>query len=162
MTDICVIHIDRLKEGKSLKIEETFSPKDLDLGDDSLTFDSRIEIKGNTYLAEDHLVIQLDIKGSAIMPCLVCNKETKIPFFLKNVYITKPTDDISSGSFSFKDDLREAIYLDLPAYAECQEGDCPERKNMQNYLKQSSSSGAAKKEDHYFPFNSLEDQLKKI
>ena len=80
MTDICVIHIDRLKEGKSLKIEETFSPKDLDLGDDSLKFDSRIEIKGNTYLAEDHLVIQLDIKGSAIMPCLVCNKETKIPF----------------------------------------------------------------------------------
>ena len=161
MADLCVIPIEHVKEGKSVALDHVYDSASLDLGDKDLTFDPDITVKGNAYLAEDHLVLQLNISGAASLPCLVCNKPVKVPFNHKNLYITKPLTDIHAGRFDFKEELREAILLEFPSFAECEDGNCPERKTIECYLKHPSLSETKKKDDQYFPFHSLEDHLKK-
>lgn len=161
MADLCVIPIEHVKEGKSVALDHVYDSASLDLGDKDLTFDPDITVKGNAYLAEDHLVLQLNISGAASLPCLVCNKPVKVPFNHKNLYITKPLTDIHAGRFDFKEELREAILLEFPSFAECEDGNCPERKTIECYLKHPSPSETKKKDDQYFPFHSLEDHLKK-
>jgi uncharacterized metal-binding protein YceD (DUF177 family) len=161
MADLCVIPIEHVKEGKSVALDHIYDPVSLDLGDKDLTFDSAITLKGTAYLAEDHLVLQLNISGAAFLPCLVCNKPVKIPFNHKNLYITKPLTDVHAGRFDFKDELREAILLEFPSFAECEEGSCPERTSIECYLKHPSPSETSKKDEKYFPFHALEDHMKK-
>lgn len=161
MADLCVIPIEHVREGKSVSLDHVFDPATLELGDADLAFTSSITLRGNAYLAEDHLVIQVNISGAASLPCCVCNTPVTIPFNHKNLYITKPLTDLHAGRFDFKDDLREAILLELPSFAECHGGKCPERTQIECYLKHPSMSETKQKEDQYFPFHSLEDHLKK-
>jgi len=160
MNELCLIPIEHLQEGKSVPISENFDPKFLELNDEDLSFSNPIEVNGKAYLAEDMLIIQLDMKGGASLPCSICNKKVAVPFFMKNVYITKPLTDISAGKFSYKEELREAILLEIPAYIECNDGTCPERTTIERYLKQSSDT-QKKEDDVYYPFKGLEEQLKK-
>jgi uncharacterized metal-binding protein YceD (DUF177 family) len=161
MSDCCILLIEHLKEGKSSPIEEDFNPKALALGDSELSFESPIHVEGSGYLAEDHIVIQLDITGSAYLPCSVCNKPVNIPVILNNAYITKPLSDLSGGKLDFTEDLRETILLEIPSFVECHEGQCPERTHIEKYLKQPAITPNQQEEDVYYPFNGLDEQLKK-
>lgn len=161
MSECCNLLIEHLREGKSCVIDEALDPKGLSLGDSELSFSNPIYIKGTSYLAEDHLVIQLDIKGIAHLPCSVCNKPVNISLVLKNIYITKPLSEISSGKLDFTEDLREVILLEVPAFAECNEGKCPERAHIEKYLKQPAIKTTHQTEEMYYPFGGLDEQLKK-
>ena len=161
MSDCCILLIEHLREGKSSPFEENFDPKALTLEDGELSFKAPIHVKGIGYIAEDHIVIQLDIKGSAYLPCSVCNKPVNIPVILKNAYITKPLSDLSGGKLYFTEDLRELILLEVPSFAECNKGKCPDRAHIEKYLKQPAITPNQQKEDIYFPFNGLDEQLKK-
>jgi uncharacterized metal-binding protein YceD (DUF177 family) len=162
MTDCCVLLLEHLREGKSTSIHETFDPLTLELNDSELSFDHPILVKGSGYLAEDLVVLQLDITGSCYLPCAVCNKPVKIPLVLKNTYITKPVSECSSGKVYFMQDLREAILLEVPSFRECNEGHCPERPHLTQYLKQNTLKTPRQEDsDLYYPFDGLEEQLKK-
>ena len=161
MVDCFTLCLEQLREGKTLPIELSLDPHELEIGDEELTFISKIIVDGGAYLAEDHLVIQLDLQGQSQLPCSICNQPVKNSFNLKNVYITKPLLEIKGGRFSFKEDLREAILLETPSFVECNDGHCPERESIQPYLKTTSSSSEVKKDNTYYPFGNLEDQLKK-
>ncbi|MBM3191553.1 MAG: hypothetical protein FJZ63_02710 [Chlamydiae bacterium] len=156
----CTIFIDSLRDGRSLPIQEVFQPQDLDLKGLDQNFSMPIEVKGSTYLAEDHLVIQIDIVSSVQLPCSICNGPVTLPIALKNVYITKPLDEVSSGKVSFAEDLREALLLEAPAFTECNDGNCPERALINNYLKQSSPQTTKSNDNVYYPFDHLGEQLK--
>jgi uncharacterized metal-binding protein YceD (DUF177 family) len=160
MSDCCILLIEHLKEGKSSIFEENLDPKLLSLDDEELSFKAPIHIKGSGYLAEDHIVIQLDVEGSAYLPCSVCNKPVNISVILKNAYITKPLSDLSGGKLNFTEDLRETILLEVPSFAECNEGKCPDRAYIEKYLKQPAITPNQKEEDVYYPFNGLDKQLK--
>lgn len=162
MKDCCTVLIEHLREGKSTPIDESFAPTTLELNDEELSFIDPVSIKGSGYLAEDLLVIQIDITGACYLPCAVCNKPVKIPLVLKNTYITKPLSECSSGKAYFMQDLREAILLEVPSFTECNEGKCPERTHMKEYLKQPAPKTPRQEEsDLYYPFDDLEEQLKK-
>lgn len=161
MADCFTICLEQLKDGKSYPFDLDLTPSLLEIGDEELQFDSPIHLKASSYLAEDHIVVQAEIKGRAQLPCSVCNQPVKITFKLKNVYMTKPLSELSGGRFSFKDDLREAILLEIPSFVECNEGQCPERVEIERYLKPTSLETQKGKEDSYFPFGNLEDELKK-
>ena len=152
------IYLERLKEGEITSIEETLSPLDLMLNDDLLKFEPDIELKGSAYLAEDHVVIQLDIKAQAQVACSVCNQGVKIPLSLKNTYITRELSDIKGGLFQYKEDLRETILLEAPSFAECNSGKCPEREKMKSFLKKEKP--VEKDSEIYFPFNDLDKKMK--
>jgi uncharacterized metal-binding protein YceD (DUF177 family) len=161
MLDHCNLLVEHLKEGKSSAIDAALDPNLLQLNSGDLSFSNPIRIQGVSYLAEDHLVIQLDVQSTAYLPCSVCNKSVSISVVLKNVYITKPLSELSSGKLNFAEDLREVVLLEVPSFAECNEGKCPERVYIEKYLKQSAVKMANETEEMYYPFDGLDEQMKK-
>lgn len=156
----CVVLIEHLKSGKSVVIDEHFDSDVLALNDDELTFSSPIRVKGSSYLAEDLIVIQLDIDGIYHLPCSVCNRPVTIPFALKNTYITKPLSECCGGKIHFMEDLRESILLEVPSFAECNGKQCPERAQLAKHLKPHTQE-TSKQEDLYYPFDDLEERMNK-
>lgn len=149
------IYIDRLKGGHPLKIEETLSPEFLDVHEEELAFEEPVHVKGEAYLAEDHLVMHLAIKTSAILPCAICNDAVVSPIGVKDVYLTEPLSEIKTAIFDLTDLVRETILLQIPLFVECKGGKCPERDNIKRFLKPEEKSSASEEINH-FPFADLQ------
>lgn len=151
-----IIYVDRLKDGQTLKIEENSSPAFLDIHEEELSFPSPVAIRGKAYLAEDHLVLQLDIRTEFVMPCSICNEKVTVPVEIKNFYHVEPLAEIPSHIFDYTELLREDILLQVPPFIECRGGKCPERGNISPYLKKEEKSPTAAKNDHvHYPFADL-------
>lgn len=129
------IYIDRLKGGHTLKIEETLSPDFLDIGEEDLLFGAPVHLKGEAYLANEHLIIHLNIETTASLPCSICNDPILIPIVLKNIYLTEPLAGIKGAIFDITGEVRESILLQAPLFSECHHGKCPERENLKQFLK---------------------------
>src|SRR5579871_861362 len=123
------IYIDRLKGGQTQKIDETLSPEFLDIGEEELFFDKPVQLKGETYLANEHLIIHLNIETTACLPCSVCNDPVHVPIVIKNIYLTEPISEIKGAMFDLANEVRESILLQTPLFSECHNGKCPEREN---------------------------------
>ena len=154
------IYVDRLKGGQNEEIDETVLPEALEIEDEKeVAFPASIHVFGEAYLAEDHLVLHLNISTKAMLPCAICNEKFTVPIELSNVYLSTPLSEIPGAAFDYASEAREAIFLQLPVYFECHEGSCPERKQLNNYLKQPSSapkpSSGSEKEGANFPFADL-------
>ncbi len=143
------IYIDRLKEGQKEtfkgKISSDFLPKEQDL-----SFEKEIELSGEAYTAGDHLMIKLNAKILAFLPCSICNKPTEVPLILSDFYHAESIEEIPAGVFDFSELLRTDLLLQLPKFIECQ-GKCPERDTIKKYLKQEVSQ----KDNTNFPFSIL-------
>lgn len=151
-----IIYVDRLKDGQTLKIEEKSSPEFLDIHEEELSFTDPVSISGKAYLAEDHLVLQLDIRTQFVMPCSICNEKVTLPIEIKNFYHVEPIAEITSHIFDFTELLREDILLQVPPFVECHEGRCPERGTISPYLKKEEKTPSSKKNDHvHYPFADL-------
>jgi uncharacterized metal-binding protein YceD (DUF177 family) len=145
------ILIDRLRNGGTEKIDAAFEPTFLGIEEKELLFPQKVKVSGQTYIAEDHLILQLKTATQAKMPCKVCNRMIEIDLELDNFYHTQPLDEIPSGVFDYTEALREAILIELPPYVECNRGNCPERQTLAPYLN-------AKKQENktYFPFADID------
>jgi uncharacterized metal-binding protein YceD (DUF177 family) len=148
------IYTDRLKGGHLLKVEETLSPDFLDIQEKELLFQEPVRVTGDIYLAEDHLVMHLTMETSATLPCSICNTAVHTPIFIKNAYLTEPLDEIKHALFDVTERIRETILLQVPLFAECNCGQCPERKEIKKFLK-SEEIPSASKEIVHFPFADL-------
>lgn len=153
MDDAFKIFVEQLREGNVEKIEEQLSPDFLDIHEEALIFDKPISIKGEAYLAENELVLRLDISTSARLPCSICNEPVELPIQLKGFYHSEPLDAVKSGIFNMKDTLREGILLETPKFAECRQGSCPKRKDLEKYFKKTPVKG--QEDDGYRPFSDL-------
>ena len=148
------IYIERLRDGAEHLIEEIIDPGHLDLSDHELAFKKKIACKGKAYLADTHLIVNLDVQAEAELPCTVCNEAVQNPILLKSFYITKPLDEIPTDVYHFADELREALLLEVPQFAECNEGKCDERENIEKYLAKKPEEPDDDEEVHY-PFKDL-------
>ncbi len=63
------IYIDRLKGSQTQKINETLPPDFLGIDEEDLLFDQPVQLKGETYVANEHLIIHLNIETTARLPC---------------------------------------------------------------------------------------------
>jgi len=154
------IFVDRLRNGHKEKIEEKFSPQALEMKEEKeLFFPSTVDVSGETYLAEDHLVLHIHISTQVTVPCTICNEKFTIPIEIPNVYISTPLSEIRDSTFDYSSEVREAVLLQIPTYFECQDGNCPERTVIKKYLKPSpsskKSSSPAENEGVNFPFADL-------
>ena len=152
------IYVNRLKGGQKEKINETGPPRSLEIEDEKeVSFPAAVQISGEAYLAEDHLVLHLNISTQALLPCAICNEKFTVPIKLSNVYITTPLSEIRGASFDYASEVREAIFLQIPLYFECHGGNCPERNALNKYLKKNSSAAKSpsEKEGANFPFADL-------
>ncbi len=148
------IYVDRLKDGQTLTIEEESSPAFLDVTENELAFPSPVFIHGKAYLADDHLILQLDIRTEYSMPCSICNETARVPLEIKNFYHVEPIEEITSHIFDYTNLLREDILLQIPPFVECHDGQCPERNSVNPYLKKKAPT-TAQKDPVYYPFSDL-------
>jgi uncharacterized metal-binding protein YceD (DUF177 family) len=149
------IYADRLRDGQIETIDEAFSPEFLDVSDKDLTFTDVVKIEGETYLADSALVLHFSIKAHGLIPCLICNEPVKVNVQIPDFYHLEPLNEIKSGVFSFKDIVRDAILLETPAFAECNNGNCRKRSEVQKYMRKSEASDSQSSEESYHPFADL-------
>lgn len=142
MDDQFKIYVEQLREGQERRIDESLDPSFMEIEEPALVFKNPIIVKGKTYLAEKELVIHWNIDAEAFIPCSICNDMTAIPIHLKNIYHTEPVDEIKGGIFNFKELLRTTILLETPAFVECHDGHCPQRKELEKFIKQASDHEA--------------------
>lgn len=150
MKNKLAVYLERLK-AEADSIEEVLTPLELELEDESLHFSEEIAVNGTAYLAEDHVIVQLDVEAKAKLPCSICNVEVTVPVELQNTYLTKEVSEIPGGVYHYSDDLREAILLASPSFTECNMGNCPERSILKAYVKEEKKAD----EETYFPFKDL-------
>jgi len=147
------IFIDRLKDGQTLTIEEKCNPTFLDVHEEGLKFTSPVQIKGRAYLTTDHLILHLSASTEVSTPCLICNEFFTMPITINDFTHAEPIADIVNHIFDFTELLRETILLEVPAFAECNQGSCPERATVANYLKTVQNTKST--EPVHYPFNNL-------
>lgn len=140
-----VIYVDRLADGEVEKFEGTISSAFL--GTDP-GFQDTVSLSGEAYVAQDHLILKLQAKTAAKLPCSICNELTEVPLELTDFYHAEPLESIGS-SFDFSNLLREDLLLQLPQFAEC-EGNCPEREKLKKFLNKPATVDSSQ-----FPFSSL-------
>lgn len=152
------IYIDRLSDGRIESISHLFSPDFLEQNAEDLSFTSPVEVEGKVYLAGNELVLQLDVRTEAVLPCSICNQPVILPVELRNLYHVEALDKIKSAIFIFKDILREAILLEVPKFTECSNGNCPMRSKYSRYLSDDTKLDADTKSDDggYRPFADLD------
>lgn len=145
------IHLERLREGQQIAIEENFSPDFLDVHEKELAFQKPVSINGEAYLAGDALILHLKLLTFATIPCSICNEPVDVKISIDNFYHAEPIENVKGGVFDYREALREAVLLEIPAFVECQ-GKCPSRKEIKKYL---TKPGKSKEDGSYHPFADL-------
>ncbi len=145
------IYIDRLKNGHTEKIQVEVDSSFLNIEEKELSFPETVGIRGEAYLAEDHLVLHIKIKTRSKIPCVICNESFFYPIDV-DFYHTMPVGEIVNPIFDYSTILRESILLEIPPFAECHEGSCPERETISKYLKKETPADSP---DIQFPFSGL-------
>ncbi len=153
MTQDLKIYIDRLQNGHVEKIDSLINIKDLDIEEEKeLLFSSPVQITGKTYIAEEDIIVNLNIKFTVKLPCKICNELSEIPVEIDNFYHAEELTSVAL-CFSYKDMLREAILLEIPSFVECNNASCPERLNLAKYFNENEEKH--KMDNFHFPFKEL-------
>ena len=155
MNEAFKIYVDQLKDGHSEQISEELDPKFIEVKEEDLAFIDPVHVNGEAYLAEDELVLHLDVDTLATIPCAICNTLVKVPVELKNFYHTVEEAELKSGIYNFKEMLRENVLLSVPLFAECNEGKCPEREVLKKFFRDEDSPDSKSGDDGYHPFAHL-------
>lgn len=152
MSSLFQIWVDRLKNGQSQLINESFAPDFLDVREEELQLNSPVLVVGEAYLTESELILRFTASTKIMMPCAICNRMTELDLSVKDCYHAQPIEEIPSGIFDYKELLRESLLIELPQYVECNQGKCPERKVIAPYMR------TEKKEEPktHFPFSTLD------
>lgn len=154
------IYVDRLHSGHVETIRENFDAAFLEQNSEDLAYTQEVALRGEAYVAEEELVIHLDVNTIATIPCKICNRPVEIPVDLKNLYLVEPLKNAKSGIFNFGGLLREAILLEAPTFAECCHGNCPERNVIADFFtvpsKEEKGENGSDDEGGYRPFANLE------
>ncbi|MCI5052354.1 MAG: hypothetical protein MRY21_04365 [Simkaniaceae bacterium] len=145
MEDAFIIYLDRLSDEKEESIDFKTAPQFVN--ERELTF-GQVDVNGKAYMAGDHLIIDLNVKASASMPCKICNEMSPFEITLNHLLITV---EPKGAVYDFSEDVREALLLELPQVTECQGGECPDRVGVEKYFAKSSSS------EEHFPFSALDE-----
>ncbi|MEM8728085.1 MAG: hypothetical protein AAGE99_05205 [Chlamydiota bacterium] len=127
------VHINRFGNGRTEKIDETLSPKIIDIDEEDLRFKHPIRLSGKAYPVRDRLMIQLKIETEVEIRCLICNEPTPKKIIIPCFYHTKEIATIKGDIYDCTNPVREAVVLEIPSFVECMEN-CPKRLELKNYL----------------------------
>ena len=148
------IYVDRLSEENSITIDEAIPSSALNVTEPFLSFSGMLKINGKTYIASDHLVIQLKIEASAESPCSICTEKILLPIKLKSFYHTEELNQIKGKVYDYLPIIREAILLEVPDFVECN-SNCQKRAELKDYLKLKTNNKKQQRENVSFPFANL-------
>ncbi len=154
MDDVCRIFVDQLRGGKTQEIDCNLPPEIMAVEEKELAFQKEVSVSGAAYLAEDALILHLDLNTEATIPCTICNEPVQVPIFIKGAYHVIPIAEIKGRIFDFTPFVRDSILLETPAFAECRGGECPNRAEIKQYIKDVKES-SDDESDGYRPFADL-------
>ena len=141
------ISLDLLKNDKIYKFEEIITCEDLDITTEKeLMFTKPLSISGKAYLADDTLIMTLNVIYYISLPCSICNEFFEKKFVIKNLTITESVSNINSV-YDFKDEIRNACFLEIPSYVQCNDK-CPKLENIKKYLNTTKEN---------YPFSNLKE-----
>lgn len=153
MDDRFKIYVEQLRDGHTEVINEVFPPDFLEVQDEYLKYSNAVSVTGEAYLADNDLVLHLNIETKAQLPCIICNESVTVPIEIDSFYHTEPVSSVKGSVFNYKKVLREVIILESPPRAECK-GNCPHRKELNKYF--AREIGKEKNpEEGYHPFSDL-------
>ena len=132
--DTHCICFERLRDGQTEQLQLTLQPAFLATDDGEIAFPDPVQVEGEVYVAEEHLVLRLHLRARAVIPCLMCNGPADVELNLDHITHLEALADYPSGIFELMPLFREIILSEVPSYAECHHGHCPERKQMENYF----------------------------
>jgi len=137
MNENFIINTDRLRNHKELKLKIDMSvPCDfLEIDEPGLDFNGIVEIKGETYIVDDQLILLLDAVVPFNMVCKICNGDAALTVQINNFYHVEDLTVLKKHYFDFGKVLREEILVAVPKYPECSGGNCPEREFMNQYIR---------------------------
>ena len=142
------IFLGRLQNGAVHKIEETATFKEIGIEEEKdLYFSRPMSFNGRAYLAEDSLIVKMDIKFFISRPCKICSNLAEKELEIKNLYIIQDIKKIALA-YNFRDELKNACFLEMPSFVECLDN-CPKRDRMKKYL--------PKKDNDNFPFSKIKE-----
>lgn len=150
------IFVDQLKLGKVESIDQVLAASFLDVNDRDLSYGPEVHVHGEAYIAEDELVLHLDISAKAQIPCSICNEPVSVPVEIKRLYHVEPLENIRHGIFDITEVVRENVLVETPAFAECHNGHCPQRQALEKYFKKEPSSSEEEEQEGHFPFRHLD------
>ncbi len=156
MDDAFKIFVDQLKDGETESLSEELPPVFLDVNEKDLTFRDPVRLEGEAYLAQDSLILHFSIHTEVQLPCSICNEVVKVPIRIENSYHAIPLEEIKSGIYNMTELLRENILLEIPLFAECNEGSCPKRKDLKKFFKTPKANDSEDADEGYKPFADLE------
>jgi len=157
MNDAFKIYVDQLRDGSEEEIYETLPSSFIGVHENDLSFVDPVLLRGRAYLADDSLILHLDIEAYALVPCTICNALVRVAVQIHNFYHAELLKEIKSGIYHMESLLRETILLETPKFAECNQGQCSEREKVSRYLKSSSDeTGIEDGDEGYRPFSNLE------
>lgn len=136
MNDNFVIYIDRLLQGDKEVASFEAEPSFLEINELDLSFEDKVEIDFEAYVADSHLILHFDVRTSCVVPCNLCNQKVRKAISLNGEYYTIPLKEITSRTYNFKDEIRESILLEIPGYYQCSDPACPGKEALKKYLKQ--------------------------
>ena len=149
------IFIDKLSLDQEEEITLVISPQFLEIEDKELIFDSPIEISGKCYVTNESFILQLQSKTQTKMPCSICNTLVNIDLEANEIYHSVFLEELSTNIFDYSSLVREELLLQVPPFAECENGNCPERKVITKYLKIRSPKEEKPSTQTHFPFADL-------
>src|SRR5690242_15077617 len=95
------VFVEQLKGGHHQEIDEIFAPDFLEIQEKDLSFSKPIAVKGQVYLADQMLILHLDVHAIAAMRCAVCNALTDVDIVIKEFYHAVPLGEIKGGIYDF-------------------------------------------------------------
>ena len=131
-----IINTDRLRNSKELKVRVDLKiPSDfLEVEDSNLSFSQMVELQGEIYIVDDQLIMHFDVLATVISVCSICNGNADTEIEIKNFYHVEDLKKVKSPYFDYSSVLREEILLEAPQFAECNQGNCPDRELIKPYL----------------------------
>jgi len=152
MHDQLKIYVEQLKTGYKEKINLQVSSNFLDLHEDELAVAPSISIQGEAYTTGDNLILCLSCKTEVQLPCSICNTMTRVSLEAKEIAHSQELSELPSSIFDYSGVVREELLLMIPHFIECQKGNCPQRLEIQPFIKAEKPASAP---DVHFPFKNL-------
>lgn len=151
------IYFDRLEEGQQEKLSFEMPFNFLEDEKGELKFTAPLVVEGEVYLSGEYLVFHLNLHTEMVLPCIVCNGDAKVEISLLDIHHLEELTEHRSGVFEMEPFLRELVLLEVPAFAECNHGHCPQRQEMECYLEKENQKKikAMGPEKKHHPFADL-------
>lgn len=152
MHNLLRIYTEPLRKGVKEKIDLSVDPSFLDIQEEGLRFKTPVHVTGEAYTTDTDLILHLSCSTEVELPCCICNDFFTLSLKASDIYATEVLEELDSAVYDYSVLLREEILLQLPTYAECHGGQCPERETLSAYLKPKEPPKESK--EHH-PFREL-------